>query len=263
MIRPTMRESVSIRNGVLAWMLLTATPALPAFVLSTADGLWGSDTYLSNNSDSLGGGPYFTDPFGERLLLHRIDDLAISMVLLRFDLGEIPSGVSMEGATLQLTWLSPSAGSAEVAVYGMRESWADELWGDVLSFADAFHVGINPDPGGFLGDGSFSLDEYDEFTNPFGVWELQTIQSPWVAGLGSPSSMPDLDLGGFLEADTNGVATLLLVATSSFPPQRIDLASKEYGGSALAPSLVFPVPEPSLSTMLGAGVMLLWRRRRR
>ncbi|TWT97652.1 hypothetical protein Pla108_18040 [Botrimarina colliarenosi] len=183
------------------------------------------------------------------------------IILLRFPTTGLPSGVS--NVSLNLFWQRSDGGTGNgLKLYGLNETDPDEtLW-------DETTVTYNNAPG-LLPDGidptaeTAAMSSFDEVQD-LDVANLTLLVADQPYGpqvLNDPYSFSSAALDAFLNADTNGEVTFLILrsneATSS---NQARFWPKESGPGA---TLTFEaVPEPTAAVIALAGAAALLRRRR-
>jgi hypothetical protein len=215
---------------VAATALAAAVPATAATV-TTAGGI-GADTPLR-------GGIYANTPFGDADGLIYKDSPSLDFSRkswLRFDLSSL-GGMTVSDAALNLTggvlganWPDPDH-THITNVYGLLDGDTDEAWSEAVTT-------WNNAPGNVTGDGG-ELDP----TRPV---NLGSISVPKTAILGDLFTLSNAALVDFINADSNGVVTLIL--TDGTPGGAISgyaFASKESVQYAAPELSVTPVPLPA------------------
>ncbi|MEM1208961.1 MAG: DNRLRE domain-containing protein [Planctomycetota bacterium] len=173
---------------------------------------------------------------------------------IRFDLNGATPG-TITDAVFSLTLADETArfGVFDFEVYGLNEGVAGEAPAGSGGWDEATITGSNA-PGNVV-TSTFEVDAAETtllgtFTKP--VFNNQAGQSVGItAGAGS-------DLVNFLNADTNGVVTLIVVRTTE--DNRPNLFASKENGTVDGPSLTLTVPEPgSMGLAALAGAVLLQR----
>lgn len=166
----------------------------------------------------------------------------------------------LDSAALQISVDTASGVPANfvIQVYGIPDNGANENFDPTtLTFANnGYTNGLNT---------SVANDGTDNNVNDSALTLLATFTGPATAGNGGTTfTISSPDLLNFLNADTNGIASLILTTptqtsgTYSTPT----FASSESASTALRPALVV-TPEPTALAVLGAGACSLVARRRR
>ena len=240
----------------------------PAAVITTADGN-GADTHLYENSAN--------SNYGARTAMYtRQSDTQTELPYLRFDLTDVSQFPTLTSARLQLY----DRRFDEAGGYFRGRTF--EVWGLTDEALDNWIEGNNGTdnnpPGeitwnfapGHAADGTpFNGPDFDGGAVHLGDFVYQQSDGGW----GVPADVPGLL--EFLNADTNGLATLMLIprdradsryyiaTQEAMTLSRTDSTPVELGSQA--PRLIITaVPEPTTLTLLALGGLgLLARRRRR
>jgi hypothetical protein len=139
-------------------------------------------------------------------------------------------------------------------IYGLNDDAVDDAWGE-MSITYNTAPGMAP-----ASQGNYAIDE----TNLTLLGTLAVVSSAVNATV--TSNTTTLNLDSFLAEDTNGLVTMVLIATGA--DRQFYVAAKEGLGSNpawSAPTLILPyaVPEPAAMILLGCGGLLTVRRKRR
>ena len=242
MNRPTTR--------ILRLALFGASLALPGTInaqvsISTAVGD-GADTFLTNDGNS---GPTATKGTAGSVELRNWSTVRMRLILLRFDISGLDPASNNLGATLSLAQSWGANRSRDWLVYGLRDGY-DNSGVDANLTENWSEAGTsyNTTPG-ILGpgaaDATYAIDIYDAGTNPTGAWELLHTEPTWgIGGVGGgATTMPTADLQSFIDADTDGVVSFLLVTTGAGDSsQYYGVVSKDDGSANASdyPRLVLP-----------------------
>ena len=237
-------------------VVLWPTIGSAEIILTTAIG-GGADTYLSNDTQS--SSYYETAVHGTNTsMLGRIYDATrMRMPYMKFDISSA-TGKDLTGAYVTLYELSSANRARTWNVYGLNDGVGD-LWAEgTTSYDDAPGILQPANGGAAYQSGSYTLDLSQ-------VTLLTTISL--VSGIpASVSSVSSSAMDSFLAADTNGLATLILVAQASDSTASYSFASKENTSGYAFPTLTLPVavPEPTTLSMLAAcGLLALIMLRKR
>jgi len=182
-----------------------ATGHLPAAVALRSSIGNGADTFLSN--DSLAG-PAATHGNSTVTNLRNVASARSRQTLIRFDIGTLDSSGDLNGGTLSLTF-TRSNRARTVNIYGLRDESLDNWPESTTSYNNA--------PGALAATlGSSSYDIYNATTNPTGKWELLGTFNITNAGVPytNTSTTTALPLDAFLNADTNGLVSFLVVSAA-------------------------------------------------
>ena len=241
-------------------MVLLALSSLCSAAIVNSDDTW----VREDNSDSNRNGDDFmnvrTDTDG--------DDNDV--ILLKFDL--TGQTVAASGNSLNLTWYRDDSSTGKtLSLYGLNETHAGEAtWSeDDVTYDNA--PGLIPDgmdPTAELGDGHSWDDIRDLDTANLTLLVDNQAYGPQVEGdlytfIGSA-------LDGFLNADTNGQVTFLIIRgeanTSGNQARFITKEATEFHSEAEVPEggagAFLVVPEPATMLLLGLGSLLSIRRRK-
>jgi hypothetical protein len=239
-MKPVIMRKTSLAFATAA-CLATLNPAFAATVIADAD----SHVWKGANGNT---------NYGTATDLHAQDYLATSSLLLfiRFDLSSYTPG-SFTDAKLDLTsslTTAPSAVGKPFYVWGLKDSQNADGWGEST-------ITYNNAPGLTIGSGVATLDVDSSKADRLDDGTLLQVAS------GSTVSFSDADLLSFLNADTDGLVTLIIGAPRVPGEPAFLWAAKEHATLA-APTLTFDViPEPTTALaglLLGAGLL---RRRRK
>jgi autotransporter-associated beta strand protein len=204
---------------------------LAAQVTFTTAGGTGADTFLTNDSNS---GPTSVRGANTVMNMRRFDGTRSRQPLFRFDIGSLSSGANLTGTTLSLT-ITRSANRTRTAnVYGLIDEALDSWPESTTSYSNA--------PGASAATaGNYSYSIYDAVNNPTGKYKLLgTISFP-AAASATPivSNTANLNLDSFLDDDTNGLVTFLIIPQTTDSTADWDIAPKENTSSA-PPLLTLP-----------------------
>ncbi len=207
--------------------------SVDAAIITTADSSNGEDSYVQQNSPgtNFNGGIIRALPSNQQI------------GYLRFDISGFVDDSFTGTSTLQLTNTNVVTHERTIEVYGINDGSAGDLvsaWDETtLTASNQPGLGAATSLGTFFG-GGFATGTVDSFTT---------------------------GITGFLNDDTNGLASFILVATSFPSATSAEWFSKEgdSGNSAPALAVVAAVPEPSTFALLGLGAIgfVAHRRRRR
>lgn len=195
----------------------------------------GADTYLSNDGNA---GPTVNHGAKGGVEVRNFEGTRLRVALLRFDIGGLAADSDNTGATLRLTQSYGNNRSRNWTVYGLRDGHAGEAWPETTTHYDNA-PGVNG-PG--AANATYSIDIHNVATNPTGAWEPLAVQALYpISTTSGPTLMSGINLKDFIDADTNGVVTFLLVTTSD-NSQTFGLASKEDASRAATdrPHLILP-----------------------
>jgi len=210
-----------------AVLLIAASSVQALTTVTTAMGN-GADTYVSNN---IAGKQTSTQNWGTevRARVRTLTNTRFMAGYIRFDISEVAG--DMTGATLSMTTTYLKSGAKTWNVYGLTDETLD-LWGETtITYANA--------PGMLTPPGGNNLGNYDFDATKLTL--LGTITSPAAPGNVTGtyyivfSSDPTLlSLGSFLNADTNKLVTLVLIAQGDCEHE---FATKE---NTVTPALMRP-----------------------
>jgi hypothetical protein len=240
------------RAAVLSLLLFMLSTAAQALLVTTEFGN-GADTYVSNN---VSGKQTSTQNWGAetRMRVRTLVNTRFMAAYIRFDISEITEPFG-EDTKLMLNTTYLKSGEKVFDIYGLTDNDVDDNWIESgtgsITYATAPGM-LTPDSGNDTGNGLLDLTKL--------TW-LGTITSP--AAPGGVKGNYDLRyysdalpaLADFLNADTNNLVTLVLVAQGD---GEHEIATKEHTTN-FAPALV---PEPATLMLVGLGGLLSIRRKR-
>ena len=176
----------------------TQAAAAAPFDITTETGTFGADTYVSNYDNTATGGTSSPDAnFGtdDNMIAWEFTEDARYKVYVRFDLSSVTEPLG--SATLALTTIDGQFSDGTM-VWGLNDGDAGELWDEM---AMTWNNAPANDMGGaaFLGNATF----LGHFQN--------VVNAP-----GGTGDFPDDALKDFLNADTNGVVTLMFASLNGF-----------------------------------------------
>lgn len=218
---------------IAAIALLYGTPAVAApFDITTADGS-GADTYVSYQN-----GPTPAAGGAQDLIAWNFPSNWLYKVYLRFDL--LPITRSLAGATLTVTTIDGQFKTAPAcAIWGLNDGDAGESWGELTTDWTDAPANDTGNATGFLANATF-----------LGVFE--NVQEGVPGGTGDFSGDA---LKNFLDADTDGRATLMITSPGGYT----DFASRENTNGFAPPTLTVeenpqaPIRRFSITTADGSG----------
>lgn len=217
--------------SLIALPLVFSQPVAAQGSRTTEDGS-GADTFLANDSNT---GPTSVRGTNTIMDMRRFDGTRSRQPLFRFDVSSLPSGANLTGATLSLI-ISRSANRTVTAnVYGLVDETLDSWSEASTSYSNA--PGASPATAG-----NYSYSIYNATTNPTGKYKLLgTMNFPTTANTTTPivSNTASLNLDSFLDDDTNGLVTFLIIPSSTNTTADWDMASKEHA-TAAPPLLSLP-----------------------
>ena len=233
---------LTLLTALSAVVLLTGTVAVAVpFDITTGDGN-GADTYVQNGVPT---GNYGADDHMIVWDYNPTADLRYKGYV-RFDLSAIAQPLS--SATLTCTTMDGQF-PPDTTIWGLDDADAGELWDELGINWNNAPANDTSTPAGFLGNATY-LGVFGNITNVAG-------------GTGDFSGA---SLVNFLNADTDGVATLMFGS----PGETLDpptngfayWATKENTVHAPPTLTVEEIPEPATLSLIGLGVLGLLRRRR-
>lgn len=253
-----------------------AIPLANAAVITTADGVNGADARIRRGAS--------TQNFGQETFLSAHNGAGTSRwekSLFRFDLGSL-NPVSISDVTLTLTYIGNAGGGSlgannasmtfNFAVYGLLNSHSGNTWVEGNGGTDNIPVGEinwNTAPGHNTGSGSGVLSAA---TYNSGA-ALATFSIVGAGTVGTQFNLNSTALTSFLQSDTDGLATFILVQTTTFASDitsGVDantydhsFATKEHATYAEPTLNVTTVPEPSTLGLILAGWLTFFLRRAR
>ncbi|MEM6331887.1 MAG: DNRLRE domain-containing protein [Planctomycetota bacterium] len=175
---------------------------------------------------------------------------------IRFDLnGATPGTITDAEFSLALADETARFGIFDFEVYGLNEGVSGEAPAGSGGWDEATITGANA-PGNVV-TSTFEVDAAE--TTLLGTF-TKPVFNPQAGETVGITAGPGSDLVNFLNADTNGVVTLIVVRTTE--DNRPNLFASKENGAIDGPSLSLTVPEPgSLSLAALGGAMLLRRLR--
>ncbi|MEM9754175.1 MAG: DNRLRE domain-containing protein [Planctomycetota bacterium] len=172
---------------------------------------------------------------------------------VRFDVSSLSAGVTAATLTIEGSFDNGDVNGAPLTIWGLNDGNAGENWGEsTITWLNA--------PANLNSNSGTGIDASEA-----------TLLGSYADGSDVPSgggaatfTFDDVALVNFLNADTDGLATLIFVAASQGPsPISFRFDSKEAtGGSGLTLDATV-IPEPASAGLIGAGMLLLAARRRR
>jgi len=216
-----------MKKYVVLLLVLILVSTIQAVILTTADGN-GADTYVTTDDVSK-----INNNFGllNRIQLRTYDDGAgvhrFQAPYIRFDISSVTG--SFDGAQLQVQNYDKGTNSVRTwSVYGLNDG-EDDNWGE-------YSISYNNAPGMLPVSisGTYAIDTTK-------LTLLGTMDYPNNAGFVT-SNTTDLNLTSFLEADTNGLVTFVII-DEAVSGKEWYLSSKERDAgysSYLGPRLRFP-----------------------
>lgn len=249
-----------MKKAVFVFMsLIVLGTAAQALIITTADGN-GADAWISNDGQS---SSYWADKVHNTTGMHvryNGGGSRFRAALLRFDISSIVEPIAAN-AQLQLGQTYTKGSDKVIDVYGLVDGHAGEAWDDTTLCYNNAPGFVTPDQGNNLG--WYAIDSSLVWLGTFiipGTGSSGATITPPKTLLTDPTSLP---LADFLNADTNGLVTLVLInaqgTTSNNSENRFASEEDANGGF---PALVL-VPEPMSMLLLGLGGLLIRRRSQR
>jgi hypothetical protein len=258
-----MMERKMVLTAVVLLGLLCAAVAQAELYVSTAFGS-GADAYVGNSSDEKSTSNYGTSgKLRARTLTTAATDAGnrFKCTFLRFDISQETGDFT--GTTLSLAATLLKGGAKVLNVYGLvdetLDNWIESGTGGI-TYANAPGM-LTPTTGGVAGTGGNDIGQYAIDSTKLLL--LGTITAP---ALPSPVTYPIvftsdpalLNLGSFLNADTNNLVTLVLIAQGNSEDEFASRNNTTAG--ILFPTLI--TPEPATMLILGLGSLMVVRRKR-
>ena len=177
----------------------------------------GADTYVGNDSQV---GPTSNRGGENRMRLRQNNASRSKVAYIRFNINEVTGNLSGAFLTFETTYAKSSG--KNVTVYGLTD--------ETLDFWDEMTITYNNAPAMLpAADGFYDLDESKVVS--LGTFVTQT-ETPPVVFSTDPGT---LNMTSFLQSDTNGAVTLILVGEDD----ETELATKEHA-TAMPPTLTMP-----------------------
>ena len=236
-----------MKRCILFLFVAMSVSVLRAMTITTAEGN-GADTYVGNDSNK---GPDKNYGASSTLDIRINPGVRAHIGYVRFDI----SGATGDRSSAQLQLYITQGGATRTwNIYGLNDDAVDDAWGEMS-------ITYNTAPGmASASQGNYAIDETK-------LTLLGTLVVPSLAVNATvTSNTTTLNLDSFLAEDTNGLVTMVLIATGA--DRQFYVAAKEGLGSNpawSAPTLILPyaVPESAAMILLGCGGLLTVRRKRR
>lgn len=234
--------------------------AAQALVVTTADGS-GADGWIANDNQS---SSYHSNTVHNTTGMHvryNGGGSRFRAAFLRFDISSVTGPIGAD-TQLQLGQTYTKGGAKTMHVYGLVDGDAGEAWDETTLCYDNAPGFITPEQGNNLGWyaidsrltllGTFVIPAAPDGTPSGGA----TLTPPRLI-LTDPAA---LALADFLNADTNGLVTLVLINASGTSSNNSEnrFASREDANGGF-PALVI-VPEPATLALLAMGGLALRRK---
>jgi hypothetical protein len=246
----------TVLTAVVLLGLFCAAVAQGSIAISTAYGS-GADTWVSNGSSEKS-----TVTHGSATSLYARyigGGSRCSMTYLRFDISQ--EAGSFTGTTLSLNEVWAKGAAKTLQVYGLVDETLDSWVESTTCYANAPGM-LTPSQGndlGYYAIDSTKLTLLGTITVP--VAPAGTSSSGGTVNVVFTSDPTLLDLGSFLNQDTNNLVTLVIINASGTSGSNSEdrFASKENTTAGiLFPTLT--TPEPATMLLLGLGGLLLRKR---
>ena len=194
----------------------------------------GADTYLSNDSNA---GPGVNHGTKGAVEVRNFAGTRLRVALVRFDVSGLTNDSDNTDATLRFTQTYGANRTRAWTIYGLRDGHIGENWDEATTNYNNAPGVVGPG----TGNATFSLDIYNETTNPTGALEQLAVHTYPISLTSGPTTMSGVNLKNFIDADTDGIVTFLLVTTSD-NSQTFGLAAKEDATRASTdrPHLILP-----------------------
>lgn len=194
--------------------------------ISTGEGRGADASAMSGNNLTLNFGDH-------RVLAVKSIDYAIKKVYLRFDLGSLPDGAKIGEAQLVLTSYNNHAKEQTIEVFGLLdghhgEEWAEGAGGESHDLETGITYANAPGNAPSVGGGESREAEFSGgvlASETLRLGQFQTTREGALSGDVFTFSSPELT--GFLQTQTNGLATLILTAQNRSNSEDVGFASKE------------------------------------
>ncbi len=242
--------------------LLSLTAVSQALLISTRDGN-GADGWISNDAQS---SSYYSNTVHNTTGMqarYNGGGSRFRSTFIRFDISSVTDPFGAD-TVMRLGQTFTEGGAKTMHVYGLVDGDAGEMWDPATLCYDNAPGFVTPTQGNNLG--WYAIDSRLVLLGTFVIPAAPAGTSSSGATLTPPrpiwTNATTLPLANFLNADTNGVVTLVLIneAGTSSNNSENRFASEEDAAVWAAPTLV---PEPASLALLGLGSIFTLRRRHR